>query len=192
MESCSCLQKKQNPTTFSAPSNNSKCANVPDTHIQHIFSISSSSSTTPGRPGCPVTHQASALLTGSKPSGPQEGTIYRVHPFGLPAKARLCHSVQLCPKGRSHLHKESWTSLPCAWVFVSGNFTFLSRVSGSTLIALSDAEQSQAGMYVWDDARHFFPCLSCYFQNIFLKALESIFLFLLMIYVSEAAHEQKC
>lgn len=172
-ESCFC--KWGEPTTFSAPSNNSKCADVLDTHNQHIFSMSSS--TTLGSRGCPVTHWAPALLTGSKRSGLQEGTIYRVHPTALPAKAGLCHSVQLCPKGRSCPDKESWTSLPCASVFVSGNFTFPSRVSGSTLTALSDVKLSQAGTYVWDDPRHFFPYLSCQFQNRFLTALESNFFF---------------
>lgn len=94
---------------------------------------------------------------------------------GPAAKAGLCHSAQLSPEGRSCPDKESWTSLPCAWVLVSGNFTFPSRVSGSTLTALSDVKLSQAGTYVWDDPRHFFPCLSCWFQNRFLTALESNF-----------------
>lgn len=190
MESCFCSWGE--PTTFSALSNNSKSADVLDTHNQHIYIFSISSSTTLGSRGCPVTRWAPALLTGSKPSGPQEGTIYRVHPTALPAKAGLCHTVQLCPEGRSCPDKESWTSLPCAWVFVSGNFTFLSRVSGSTLTALSDVKLSQAGTYGWDDPRLFFPCLSCQFQNRFLTALESNFFFLFMIYISEAAHEQKC
>lgn len=42
-----------------------------------------------------MSHQASALLTGSEASGPQEGTIYWVHPAstqpGLPSKAGLGH-----------------------------------------------------------------------------------------------------
>lgn len=42
----------------------------------------------------------------------------------------------------------------------------------------------------WSKA--FLSPLSCYFRNTFLKALESIFLFLLMIYISEAAHEKMC
>lgn len=55
---------------------------------------------------------------------------------------------------------------------------------------MRDAELSQAGMCVRDDLRHFFPHLSYYFQNIFPKAHENILLFLLMIYISEAAREQ--
>lgn len=48
---------------------------------------------------------------------PQVRTIYWVHPFGLTTKAGLCHSVKLCPEGRSCLHKENSTSLCLAACF---------------------------------------------------------------------------
>lgn len=58
------------------------------THTISIYIFSISSSTTLGSRGCPVTHWAPALLTGSKPSGPQEGTIYRHLPSASDGPAR--------------------------------------------------------------------------------------------------------
>lgn len=151
-------------------------------HIQHI--------TNSWEPRLPSdTHWASALLRDSKSSRSWEGTMGWAHPFSLPTKAGQCHSMQLCPEGRSWLHKESWTSLPC--VFVSGNLPFPRPVSGSTLTALSHAEQSQEDMYTWDDPKHLFPHLYCYFQNVYFWKHLNIFLFLLMICISEVTHEQK-
>lgn len=187
MESCPCLQKtNKNPTTLSAPLNNSKCTtchtghNRVYSHFQHII--------TSWEPRLP-----SDTLSFSSAHGQQLlwslGRDLWAHPFSLPTKAGQCLSMQLSTESRSCLHKESWTSLPCAWVFVSGNFPFPSRVSGSTLTTLSDAQQRQADIYVWHDPKRFFHHLSCCFQNAFLKAPDNNF-FIDDLY-SRGTHKQK-